>query len=118
VEHLHVAGEDAGADAQEGDLVAVAGVHVGLDLEDEAGEGGMVGGDEGRRTRRGGGGGVVEEGVEQELDAEVVDGAAEEDGGHVAGADGRASKVSPAASSMSISSRQGLERLGRHAVAD
>jgi hypothetical protein len=31
---------------------------------------------------------VAEEGVEEELDAEVVDGGAEEDGGHVAGGDG------------------------------
>ena len=38
----HVALELAGADAHEGDAVAVLRVHVRLDLEDEAGEGGIV----------------------------------------------------------------------------
>jgi len=34
----HVAFEFAGADANEGDAVAVLRIHVGLDLEDEGGE--------------------------------------------------------------------------------
>ena len=34
----HVAGELTGAHAKEGDAVAVFGVHIGLDLEDEAGK--------------------------------------------------------------------------------
>ena len=85
----HVAFESAGDDAEEGDAVAMAGVHVGLDFEDEAGEGRVVGGDrlavDVAGSRRGG---VLEEPVEQQLDAEVVHGAAEEDRGGVAGQHG------------------------------
>lgn len=45
VDDGHVAFEFAGADAQEGDAVAVARVHVGLDFEDESGEGRVFGTD-------------------------------------------------------------------------
>ncbi len=45
VEHLHPALEAAGADAEEGDAVAVRAVHVRLDLEDEAAEAIVVGRD-------------------------------------------------------------------------
>jgi len=41
--YLHAAVEAAGTHAHEGDAVAVARVHVGLDLEHEAGELGIVG---------------------------------------------------------------------------
>ena len=74
VEGLHVALEDAGADAEEGDLVAMVGVHVGLDLEDEGGECGRGGRQElaGGGLVRSGRRRVAQEGVEEELDAEVV----------------------------------------------
>ena len=49
VDDHHVALELAGAHAQEGDAVAVLRVHVGLDLEDESGERGVVGSDKGTR---------------------------------------------------------------------
>jgi hypothetical protein len=39
---LHPARELAGADAEEGDAVAVGRIHVGLNLEGEAGEGLLV----------------------------------------------------------------------------
>jgi hypothetical protein len=39
VKGLHAGIEAAGTDAQEGDPVAVLRIHVGLDLEHEAGEG-------------------------------------------------------------------------------
>jgi predicted transcriptional regulator len=83
--HLHAAAVAAGADAQEGDTVAVRRVHVRLDLEHEAGElvlfrvhhaaAGLA------RTRRRR---VLDEGVEQLLDAEVVDRGAEEHRGLLA----------------------------------
>ncbi len=38
MQHLHAALEMARAQAHEGDAVAVLGIHVGLDLEDEAGD--------------------------------------------------------------------------------
>ena len=84
----HVALEFTGADADEGDAIAVPGVHVGLDLEDEAGEEGVLREDEaGTGAMSGGRGGALEEGIEEELDAEVIHGAAEEDGGEMAGED-------------------------------
>jgi hypothetical protein len=84
----HVALEFARADADEGDAVAVPGVHVGLDLEDEAGEDGIVGLDDAAAGAvRRGRGGALEEGIEEQLDAEVIHGAAEEDGGEMAGED-------------------------------
>jgi hypothetical protein len=80
----HVPFEGAGDDADEVDAVAVAGVHVGLDLEDEGGEVGGGGFDEVVAGEAGSGwGGELEEGVEEELDAEVVVGGAEEDGGEL-----------------------------------
>ena len=97
----HVALEFAGADAEEGDAVAVLGVHVGLDLKDEAGELRVVDGDgagggglgragdgDGDGFARGGRDGVFEEAVEKELDAEVVNGGAEVDGRLLAVLDG------------------------------
>ena len=78
----HVAVEAAGADAEEGHAVAVHGVHVALDFEDEGGEVRRVGFDEPVFAEAGhGGGGEFGEGVEEAVDAEVVEGAAEEDGG-------------------------------------
>jgi hypothetical protein len=110
----HVAVELARADAAERDAVAVLGVHVRLDLEDEAGEfrgidrddtflrsgGGLaaVGAQRGRSASRSDGDRdratglrrhrVLEETVEQELDAEIVHGAAEVDGRLLAGLHG------------------------------
>ena len=86
VEDLHVALEPAGADAQERDAIAVQRVHVRLDLEDEAGEllgirtddavvHGLYGA--GRRSQ-------LHEPVQEQLDAEVRDGAAEEGRRHLA----------------------------------
>jgi hypothetical protein len=101
---------------QEGDAVAVLGVHVGLDLEDEAGEffgfdrnGWAFGGFAGLRVTNSGGRsgagrhGVLQETVEQELDAEVVHGAAEVDGRLPAGLHGARSKGWPAPSSIASS---------------
>ena len=77
---LHAARELARAQPREGDAVAVVGVHVGLDLEDEGGHGGF-------RARRPcacsalcarGGGAKCGERVEQILDAEILQGRAEE----------------------------------------
>ena len=77
--HGHVAGELARADPHEGHFVAVARVHVALDLENKAGEGGEIRADgaHGRvaRARRGG---MLHEAVQHKLDAEIVDRAAEE----------------------------------------
>jgi hypothetical protein len=69
--HLHAAGELAGAQPHEGDAVAVVGVHVGLDLEDEAGDLGIGGIDGvglgGLRSRRGR---VFRQRAQQRIDAE------------------------------------------------
>ena len=46
--HGHVALELAGANAHEGDAVAMLRIHVRLDLEDEPGERGVLGGDQRR----------------------------------------------------------------------
>ena len=78
-EHL-VPLELAGADADKGDAVAMAGVQVRVDLEHEAGEILLVGIDDALvRGPAAGRGRDLGKGVEQFLDAEVVDGAAEED---------------------------------------
>ena len=95
VVHLHAGLVAPGAHAQEGNAVAVARVHVGLDLEHEAGEGRLGGrhpartgvrssaarcvparlpsGFAGLRRRR-----PVEQGLQDFLHAEVVDTGAEE----------------------------------------
>ena len=84
--HLHTALELAGAHAQEGDAVAVLGVHIGLDLEHEAGElafGGRDfahGGVAQLRRRR-----PVDQRVQDFAHAEVVDGGAEEHRRQLAG---------------------------------
>ena len=86
--HHHVAFEFAGANPEEGDAVAVLRIHVGLDLEDEAGklvvrhrherirglrlEGGNRGG-----APRLGRDRIFQESVEQQLNAEIVHGGAE-----------------------------------------
>ena len=78
---IYVALEAAGADFDEGYAGAVVGVHVGVDLEHEAGEGLFPGVDyalhglDGPRL-----GGYLHEAVEEFLDAEGVEGRAEEDG--------------------------------------
>jgi len=79
VAHLHSLVIAPRADPQEGDAIPVLGVHVGLHLEHEAGEFLLVG------IHAAGGGlpglrrqGVFHQGVEQILDAKVVDGGAEE----------------------------------------
>src|SRR5947209_333518 len=80
VEELHAALEAAGAEAHEGDAVAVLGVHVRLDLEDETRDLLLVRLHLARvrrlraRRRR-----QLHQPLEQLADAEVVDGAAEED---------------------------------------
>ncbi len=77
---FHAAFETARAHPQEGDTVAVLGIHVGLDLEHESGELGFVRCHRARRglarqrCRR-----EVDHGIEQGLHAEVVDGGAEID---------------------------------------
>ena len=108
----HVLLEDARADAHERDAVAVALVHVRLDLEDEAGED--------RRSsvrarcssppscawRGAGGGASSSKRVEERLDAEVVQRAAEEDRDHARRAELlRGRTRAPAPSSSSTSSR-------------
>jgi hypothetical protein len=79
VEGLHAGAEAAGADAHERDAVAVLRVHVGLDLEHEAGQLVLFRGDlaagGGARLRRGG---MLDEEVQQRLHAEVVHARAEE----------------------------------------
>lgn len=88
VDDVHVSLELAGDDADEGDAVPVLGIHICLDLENEGGEflGGRLDGVflafawDGWR-------GELEEAVEEELDAEVVGGGAEEDGGEFSGED-------------------------------
>ena len=80
VEDFHVAFEESGADADEGDAVAMSGVKVGLDFEDEAGEFGSSGGDEaGFGAAISGGRAIFEEAAEELFDAVVGEGAAEED---------------------------------------
>ncbi len=95
VHDLHVALEAPRDDPHEGDAVAVLGIHVRLDLEDEAGEG--RGRRVDRRARRSGGGPglrcVLEEPVEQQLHAEVVHRAAEEDRREFSAQDGVAIEV-------------------------
>ena len=87
---LHAALEAAGADAHEGDAVAVVRVHVRLDLEDEARHAALVGRDEAlvgllaARRRRDGG-----ERIDEVAHAEVLERRAEEDGRQVALAEGR-----------------------------
>ena len=86
---LHAAAELAAAQPQEGDAVAVVGVHVGLDLEDEARDLGFGGLDRPRlgrlraRRRRPGG-----QRVQKLAHAEIVVGAAEIHRGQMAGAVG------------------------------
>ena len=88
VDDLHVSLEDAGDDADEDGAVSVAGVHVGLDLEDEAGEVVCVWVDELVLADTASGfGGHLEEAFEHVFDAEVVHGAAEVDGHLLAGED-------------------------------
>src|ERR1700733_2738474 len=74
--HRHVARELTGADAHERDAIAMARIHVRLDLEDESGELTACRVDAGsldrRRRHR-------QELVEKELHAEVRYGASEED---------------------------------------
>src|SRR6185369_10593203 len=84
--HLHTAGEFSRADPEEGDPVPVGRVHVRLDLEAEAGERLLEGGDHAadrltwqRRGRFG------HEGVEQLLNAKGVDRAAEKYRGLLSG---------------------------------
>ncbi len=80
VQVVRVALESAGADAQEGDPVAVARVHIGVNLEDEAGELVFVG--QYLALLRWAGarlGGDLHEAVQQLLHAKVVDGGAEKD---------------------------------------
>ncbi len=81
----HVALKAPRADAHERDAVAVLRVHVRLDLEDKAGERPVVRGHQAvagavRTGRRG----TLQERVEQQLDAEVVHRAAEENRGQLA----------------------------------
>ena len=85
VRDAHVALELAGADTDEGEPVAVLRVHVRLNLEDKAGEAvgdridhAVVHGARLGRRRQ------FEESVEQHFHAEVVHGAAEEDGRELA----------------------------------
>ena len=65
-----------------------------------------------------GGGACCRNEVEQELDAEIVDGAAEEDGRHVAGQDGLFIERFAGGIEHLQFLDEGLERIGRHAVAD
>ena len=110
MDHGHVALEFAGANADERDAIAVLGVHVGLNLKHEGGElrvidgnaagGRRLRGDGDRRTPRErrvptargcmrlGRDGILEEAIEEELNPEIVDRAAEVDGGLLTGADG------------------------------
>ena len=77
--HPHAAGIAAGAQAHEGDAVPVPGVHVGLDLEHEAGQLGLHGADLSlQRGPRLGTGGMLNKGREQFAHAKIVDRGAEE----------------------------------------
>ena len=105
MDDIHVALEFAGTDAEKRDAVTVFRVHVGLDLENEARELAVIHRDfDGYRLRFGQPGvadpggtntatrrrwhGVVEKTVEEELDAEIVHGGTEIDGGLLAGLHG------------------------------
>jgi hypothetical protein len=70
----------SGADADKGNAIAVLGVHIGLDLEDEAGEFGLVrlhfAADGGARQ---GGRRDVDDGIQQRLHTEVVHGRPKKD---------------------------------------
>lgn len=80
-----VARELARAHLAEGDARAVVGVDVGRNLEDEAGELGLVGLHDALLGLDGtGAGGYLDEAVEQLLDAEVVQRRTEEHGSHFA----------------------------------
>lgn len=82
----HAALEHAGADTDEGHVVAVGLVHACLDLEDEAGERGLDGTRAALDVRAGRGRrGEVHQGVQKFLDAEVQRRGAEQDGGGLAG---------------------------------
>ena len=73
VDEFHAAGEFAGADSCEGDAVAVLGVHVGLDFEDEAGDGGFFGVNGAGFGGAGlGGGGVGDQAFEEFADGIVL----------------------------------------------
>lgn len=89
VEQFHAALEAARADAGEGDAVAVVGVHVGLDLEDEAGDGFLIRADGvGFGALGGGRRGVFGEEGEEFEDAVILQRGAEDDGGEVTGEEG------------------------------
>ncbi len=80
VAHLHVLFVLAGANTQEGDAVTVFRVHVGLDLEHEAGEALIVGRDfAGIGIARLGRRGIFDEAVEHLAHAEVAHGGTEVD---------------------------------------
>jgi hypothetical protein len=79
VEQAHALGVAAGADAHERDPVAVARIHIGLDLEDEAGQLLLERVHGARRGRaRQGRRRVLDECGEQFRDAEIVDRGTEE----------------------------------------
>ena len=76
----HIALESAGADAHEGDAVAMPRIHVRLDFENETGKSGIFGRNGAvANAVRPGRGGMLEETIEHQLDTEVVHGAAEKD---------------------------------------
>ena len=76
---LHAALEAPGAHAQKGDAVAVGRVHVGLDLEHEAGKRAFAGRDGAqRRVARARRGRPVDQRIQDLAHAEVVDGRTEE----------------------------------------
>ncbi len=79
---------------------------------------GMVGRDaQVARLPRAGRRGVLEERIEQQLDAEIVDGTAEEDRRHVAGQDGQfVERLAGGIEHVELLD-QGLEGIGRHALA-
>ena len=87
---LHAAPEAARAEAHEGDAVAVVRVHVGLHLEDEAGDARLVGLDGARLggLRAAAAGRSVTSASSSSRDAEVLERAAEEDRRQVPGAIG------------------------------
>src|ERR1051325_3623208 len=80
MEHRHIAGETPGAGAYKTNAVAVARIHVGLDLEDETGESMALGRNRTfvaqscSRLRT-----QIEEGVQESFDSEISQSAAEED---------------------------------------
>lgn len=88
VDYVHISLEFPGDDAYEGNSIAVFGVHVCLDFEDEGGE--VLGGGRDGDVAAGSGEwrwGELEKAIEEELDAEVVGGGAEEDGCEFSGED-------------------------------